>query len=82
MMQIANIVRFYQLCVKDIGVDIRLLRGSANTLPYRTIQKLVSLIPDGKLHERRLMIIMDMSDKVYSMSDHLNEAFASSDSEP
>ncbi|GET88818.1 hypothetical protein, conserved [Leishmania tarentolae] len=76
MMQIANIVRFYQLCVKDVTADMRLLREKVNGPSYRTIQKLVSLFPDGKLHEHRLMILMDLADKVYSMSDHINEAFS------
>ncbi|EPY20257.1 metal ion binding protein [Strigomonas culicis] len=78
MMQIASIVRFYQMCRKDVSVDIRVLRGSSNTsLAFRTIQKIVSLFPDGKLHERRLMILMDLADKVYSMADHIIDSFAS-----
>lgn len=75
MMQIANIVRFYQLCVKDVTADVRVLRGKVNAPSYRTIQKLVSLFPDGKLHERRLVILMEMADKGYSMAEHINEAF-------
>lgn len=76
MMQIANIVRFYQLCVKDVTADVRVLRGKVNAPSYRTIQKLVSLFPDGKLHERRLVILMEMADKGYSMAEHINEAFS------
>eukprot|EP00796_Vickermania_ingenoplastis_P009749 gene9749-6837_t len=82
MIQIANIVRFYQLCVKDVAVDGRLLRGTANGPKFKTIQKLVSLFPDGKLHERRVLTLMDLADKVYSMADHINEAFADKDSNP
>lgn len=82
MMQIANIVRFYQLCVKDVAVDGRLLRGAANGPKFKTIQKLISLFPDGKLHERRILTLMDLADKVYSMTDHINEAFIDKDSNP
>ncbi|CAJ1008771.1 putative Inositol hexakisphosphate [Leishmania naiffi] len=82
MMQIANIVRFYQLCVKDVMVDLRVLREKVSAPSYRTIQKLVSLFPDGKLHERRLMILMELADKVYSMADHINEAFSGMDGAP
>ncbi|KAG5504474.1 hypothetical protein JKF63_04926 [Porcisia hertigi] len=82
MMQIANIVRFYQLCVKDVTVDMRVLSEKVSAPSYRTIQKLVSLFPDGKLHERRLMILMELADKVYSMEDHINEAFAGMEDAP
>ncbi|CAJ1989048.1 protein of unknown function - conserved [Leishmania donovani] len=82
MMQIANIVRFYQLCVKDVTADMRVLREKVNGPSYRTIQKLVSLFPDGKLHERRLMILMELADKVYSMADHINEAFSGMNEAP
>lgn len=82
MMQIANIVRFYQLCVKDVTADVRVLREKVNAPSYRTIQKLVSLFPDGKLHERRLMILMEMADKVYSVADHISEAFSGMDDAP
>ncbi|KAG5501328.1 hypothetical protein JIQ42_06329 [Leishmania sp. Namibia] len=82
MMQIANIVRFYQLCVKDVTADMRVLREKVNAPSYRTIQKLVSLFPDGKLHERRLMILMELADKVYSMADHIHEAFSGMDDAP
>ncbi|KPI87145.1 hypothetical protein ABL78_3798 [Leptomonas seymouri] len=76
MMQIANIVRFYQLCVKDVTADVRVLRGKVNAPSYRTIQKLISLFPDGKLHERRLAILMEVADKGYSIAEHVNEAFS------
>jgi hypothetical protein len=82
MMQIANIVRFYQLCVKDVTADVRVLRGKVNAPSYRTIQKLVSLFPDGKLHERRLVILMEMTDKGYSMAEHINEAFSGTEVAP
>ncbi|KAG5478759.1 hypothetical protein LSCM1_06163 [Leishmania martiniquensis] len=82
MMQIANIVRFYQLCVKDVTADMRVLREKVSAPSYRTIQKLVSLFPDGKLHERRLMILMELADKVYSMADHIHEAFSGTDVAP
>ncbi|KPA83822.1 hypothetical protein ABB37_02031 [Leptomonas pyrrhocoris] len=82
MMQIANIVRFYQLCVKDVTADVRVLRGKVNAPSYRTIQKLVSLFPDGKLHERRLVILMEVADKGYSIANHINDAFSRSDVPP
>lgn len=82
MMQIANIVRFYQFCVKDVSVDVRVLRGKCNAPTFRTIQKLVSFFPDGKLHEQRLDILMDLADRVYSMSDHIMEAFSGMDDHP
>lgn len=82
MMQVANIVRFYQLCVKDVTADVRVLRGKVNAPSYRTIQKLVSLFPDGKLHERRLAILMELADKIYSMADHINEAFSEMEENP
>ncbi|CCW72255.1 unnamed protein product [Phytomonas sp. Hart1] len=82
MMQIASIVRFYQMCVKDISADVRVLRGNTKAPAFRTIQKLISLFPDGKLHERRVNILMDFTDSFYSMADHINEAFVSLETDP
>ncbi|KEG08823.1 metal ion binding protein [Trypanosoma grayi] len=75
MMMIASIVRFYQLCAQDAAVDIRLLRSDTGCFHFRTIKKIVSLIPDGKIHERRLMVLLELSDKVYSIAEHISAAF-------
>lgn len=82
MMQIANIVRFYQLCVKDVAVDGRLLRSAAHGPKLKTIQKLISLLPDGKLHQRRIFTLMGLADSMYSMIDHINDSFENQDQDP
>lgn len=82
MMQIANIVRFYQFCVKDVAVDGRLLRSAIHGPKFKTIQQLISLLPDGKLHQRRVFTLMDLADKVYSMADHITDAFEHQESDP
>lgn len=82
MMQIANIVRFYQFCVKDVAVDGRLLRSAVHGPKFKTIQQLISLLPDGKLHQRRVFTLMDLADKVYSMADHITDAFENQDNDP
>ncbi|RNF20594.1 metal ion binding protein [Trypanosoma cruzi] len=75
MMLIASIVRFYQMCGHDVSLDIRLLRSESRGFRFRTIRKLISLIPDGKLHEHRLMILLELIDKVYSITEHIHAAF-------
>ncbi|ESL11393.1 hypothetical protein TRSC58_00858 [Trypanosoma rangeli SC58] len=75
LMVIAAIVRFYQMCGQDALLDVCLLRSEARGFRFRTIKKIVSLIPDGKLHERRLMVLLELSDKIYSIVDHIYAAF-------
>lgn len=75
MMFIATIVRFYQLCPQDASLDVRLLRIEGRSFNFRTIKKIVSLIPDGKLHERRVMALLDISENMYSIADHISAAF-------
>lgn len=82
MIQIACIVRFYQLCVKDVAADGRLLRSGVTGPKFKTIQKLISLFPDGKLHERRVLTLMEMTDKTYSMVEHINESFMNQNTNP
>lgn len=82
MMQIANIVRFYQFCVKDVAVDGRLLRTASHGPKFKTIQQLISLLPDGKLHHCRIFTLMDLADKVYSMADHIADAFEEQEKNP
>ncbi|AAZ13106.1 hypothetical protein, conserved [Trypanosoma brucei brucei TREU927] len=77
MMTIASIVRFYQLFAHDAVLDASLLRTEGRCFSFRTIKTIVSLIPNGKLHERRLLVLLDLSDKVYSIADHINNAFTS-----
>ncbi|ORC89127.1 metal ion binding protein [Trypanosoma theileri] len=75
MMLITSIVRLYQACIPDESFDIRLLRSDIRGFNFRTIKKIVSLIPDGKLHERRVMVLLELSDKGYSIAEHINAAF-------
>ncbi|RNF27576.1 metal ion binding protein [Trypanosoma conorhini] len=75
LMMMASIVRFYQVCGHDASLDVRLLRSEAHCFRFRTIKKIISLLPDGKLHERRLMILLELSDKMYSIAEHIYAAF-------
>ncbi|KAH9593330.1 hypothetical protein LSM04_000660 [Trypanosoma melophagium] len=75
MMLITSIVRLYQSCIPDESFDIRLLRSDIRCFNFRTIKKIVSLIPDGKLHERRITVLLELSDKGYSIAEHINAAF-------
>lgn len=77
MMLIASIVRFYQFCKQDVSIDVRMLRTEGRGFNFRTIKKIVSLIPEGKLHERRVMALLELADKLYSITDHINAAFTS-----
>ena len=82
MMLIASIVRFYQNCPKDVTADASLLNGSNNSkeTSYRSLMKLIALLPDGALHERRVAVLMELSDKIYSIADHINASFKATDS--
>ncbi|KAG8349170.1 putative Inositol hexakisphosphate [Trypanosoma vivax] len=75
MLIATSIVRFYQTFVHDAVFDTCLLRRDMRTFPFRTIKKIVSLIPNGKLHERRLMVLMDLFDKEYSVVEQIHTAF-------
>jgi hypothetical protein len=74
MMLVASIVRFYQMCKQDIQADVTLLRGDGKATSYRTLQQLIALLPNGALHERRVAVLMELSDKIYSIADHINAA--------
>nr|CCD14361.1 unnamed protein product [Trypanosoma congolense IL3000] len=82
MMTIASIVRFYQVFAHDALLDTALVRHGVRCFSFRTIKKIVSLIPHGKHHERRLFLVLDITDKVYSLTDHINNAFNAGTASP
>lgn len=77
MMVISTIVKFYQFCQRDISIDVSLMSGDGAANSYKTILRLISLLPDGALHERRVAVLSELSDKIYSISAHVNALFKS-----
>ena len=75
MMVITTIVKFYQYCKRDVAADVSFMHGDTQAGSFRTLQRLISLLPDGALHERRVAVLAELSDKIYSISDHVNAAF-------
>ena len=69
------IVRFYQHCTKDFDADLSILKGNGMSANFRTLVKLVALLPSGSLHERRVAVLSELAGKISSLTEHILTAF-------
>ena len=74
----AAIVRFYQHCdPNSVSTDLSMLRGDGQSTNFRSLLKLVTLLPNGVQHERRVAIVCELAGNLSNLKDRIAAAFKS-----
>lgn len=77
-MLMAAIVRFFQHGLATPSGDSApsLLRGkSGDGSSFRKLMKLAAILPDGRMHERRVALLAEFTGKASNLSDRIRAAF-------